>query len=78
LLLLFRAGTVLHYPGKRALLSSLALFLFAVLFLVACGGGSTTPPPPSNPGTPKGNYTLIVTGTANGVAHSLSLALTVN
>jgi len=78
-LFLLYASRVLEQPGKRALFSSLAILLFAVLCVAACGGGgSSSPPPPSNPGTPKGSYTLTVTGTANSVNHSLSLTLSVN
>jgi len=45
------------------------LVLAGLMFLGACGnsshGGSSTGP--GNPGTPAGNYTITVTGTANGV-----------
>jgi trimeric autotransporter adhesin len=52
----------------------LALLLLA---LIGCGGGSASPPPPSG-GTPTGNYTLTINGTANGVSHSQTLTFTVN
>lgn len=75
-LLFFCANAIAPHPGRRAFLSSFAILLFSLLCLAACGGGGSSGP--SNPGTPKGNYTLTVTGTANGVSHSLSLALAVN
>jgi hypothetical protein len=76
LLLFFRANAIPSHPGRRALLSSFAILLFSLRCLAACGGGGSSGP--SNPGTPKGNYTLTVTGTASGVSHPLSLALVVN
>lgn len=76
LLLFFRANAIPSHPGRPALLSSFAILLFSLLCLAACGGGGNSGP--SNPGTPKGNYTLTVTGTANGVSHPLALALAVN
>jgi hypothetical protein len=76
LLLLLCANAIPSHPGRRALLSSFAILLFSLLCLAACGGGGGSGP--SNLGTPKGNYTLTVTGTANGVSHPLSLALAVS
>jgi pseudomonalisin len=37
------------------------------------GGGGTT----TNPGTPAGNYVIMVTGTSGGVSHSANVAITV-
>ncbi len=56
-------------------------FLLLATILIGCGGGgySSSPvPPPSSLGTPTGTYTLVITGTSNGVSHSQSLTLTVN
>lgn len=72
LLLAFRPPS---FSGRRALLSSLGLILFALVCLAGCNGGSSGP---KNPGTPPGTYTLTVTGTANGENHALKLTLTVN
>jgi hypothetical protein len=58
-LLLFSCANVIpSHPG---------ILLFSLLCVAACGGGGSSGP--SNPGTPKGNYTLTVTGPANGVSH---------
>jgi len=55
--------------------SALGFFLLAGLVTSGCNGGSSKV---HNPGTPKGTYTLTVTGTANGVIHTQTLTLTVN
>jgi subtilase family serine protease len=53
----------------------LALGLLAVLAISSCGGGSgsgsgvVNPPPPPN-STPAGNYSVLVTATANGTIHN--------
>ena len=77
LLLFLRANAAVTYPGRRAVVSSFALFLLTLLCVAACGGGGYSSGP-SNYGTPKGTYTLTITGTANNVTRPLSLTLTVN
>ena len=57
----------------RAGICGIGLVL-AFVSLSACGGGSHH----TVPGTPAGTYTLVVTGTSNGVSHNLNLQLTVN
>ena len=76
LLLVFRAHSIPTNRGRRALFSSLTIFLFTVLCLGACGGGGYNGP--SNSGTPKGTYTLTVTGTSDTVSHTITLTLNVN
>jgi len=56
---------------------SLGITLLCVALLPAGGCGGSSNPPPAG-GTPPGTYILTVTGTEQGVSHSLSLILTVN
>ena len=62
---------------RRGVLFSLALAF--VLSVASCGGGTTTaPPPPPPPGsTPAGTYTIVVTGTANGITHNAKVTVVV-
>ncbi len=73
------AGIFLFGAPSRRRWSTL-LSLLAIGFLItipACGGGSSTPPPPPDPGTPKGNYNIIVTATSGSLSHATSFILTV-
>lgn len=55
--------------GQPALPAS----FIGILWLVGCGGGNGggggSKPPPVD-GTPAGAYTVLVTGTANGIVHN--------
>jgi len=53
--------------------------VLSVAFCLSCGGGSSTPPPPTNPGTPVGSYTLMLTASASGgtPSHTVDVALDV-
>ncbi|MGC1107643.1 MAG: SBBP repeat-containing protein [Candidatus Acidiferrales bacterium] len=62
---------------KGLFVPSLALLLLGFVLLGGCGGsGGNNGGSGGNPGTPSG--TVTVTGTSNGVSHSVSLTLTVN
>jgi hypothetical protein len=67
---------------RRSVLLSLGLF--AALFATSCGGASgtsqstssspqTTPAAPS----PPGSYSVLVTGTANGIVHNAKITVLV-
>jgi hypothetical protein len=63
-------GTLLSLAVPFALLAGFALF--------GCGGSSTkgnTNPPPGS--TPAGTYTIVVTGTANGIVHNAGITVVV-
>ena len=51
-----------------------ATVLCLLLLLAACGGGSKAP---QNPGTPKGAFTITVTGTAGSLTHTTTVTLVV-
>jgi subtilase family serine protease len=48
------------------LLSLIVVLGFSTLWLGACGGGSSTNTNPTNPGTPKGTYTVTIGATTGG------------
>jgi hypothetical protein len=53
------------------LLSMIVVLGFSTLWLGACGGGSTNTSL-TNPGTPKGNYTITVGATTTGGANNFA------
>ncbi len=72
--------------ARRTLLRSmtLGLALLAAFSAVSCGGGgagsssSSSSSPPPRGSTPAGTYSLLVTGTANGVVHNAKLTVVVH
>jgi subtilase family serine protease len=62
------------FDGKRRRDRLRALSLFAALaFAVSCGGGSSSTPPPPNAAT----YSVVVSGTANGIVHNVKVLVVV-
>jgi beta-propeller repeat-containing protein/ASPM-SPD-2-Hydin domain-containing protein/centrosomal CEP192-like protein len=57
-------------------LVALACLLYFAALSVSCGGGGSTTSKCQN-ATPAGNYALTISGSAGGITHSTSLALTV-
>jgi hypothetical protein len=61
----------------------LATLILSSFGLTSCagaggGGGGTPPSNPVNGATPPGTYSVVVTATANGLAHKITLTLTVD
>lgn len=58
------------------------VLLLGVAEITSCagsgGGGGGSPPPGSGSNTPAGTYSLVVTATANGLSHKITLTLTVD
>lgn len=75
---IFAFGAVLVLPcGRRKVKAQvILLLLFSALSFVACSSGSSTTVN-SNP-TPTGTYSVIVTATANGIEHNVSLPVLVS
>ena len=68
-----RAGRKL----RRSLL--LSLCFFAAMATISCGGGSSSITPPQTPinGSAAGTYSVVVTGTANGIIHNAKITVVV-
>lgn len=68
-----------HRKLRRSVL--LGLCLVAAMLTVSCGGGGATgktaPPPPPPGSTPAGTYSVLVTGTANGIVHNAKITVVV-
>jgi hypothetical protein len=62
---------------RRSLL--LTLCLFAAMATISCGsGGSTTTPPPTPiNGSAAGTYSVLVTGTVNGIIHNVKITVVI-
>ncbi len=66
--------------SKRLLIAIIFLSAFAVTSCAGAGGGGGGSPTPSsnNKNTPAGTYSVVVTATANGLSHKVTLTLTVD
>ena len=72
------AGLGARRRARKHTVLAMLLLLGVMVLLVSCGGGSMGSPPPVQNGTPAGNYTVTVTGTANGsLQHQTTLSFTV-
>ncbi|TAM81530.1 MAG: choice-of-anchor D domain-containing protein [Acidobacteria bacterium] len=67
-------GTLARVGPNRAV--ALGSILLAVTLWASCGGGGSSAAP-SSPGTPPGNYGMIVNGTSGNLSHSTTLTLVV-
>jgi hypothetical protein len=76
---IFFTGLAAGKGQRRRLVSCAAvtLILGFSLFQVACGGGGSGGGTGGQNGTPSGNYTITVTGSANGTQHTTTAALSV-
>ena len=73
-------GTMILFPfrKRRTRMQASLLLLFSVLiFATGCGGGSVQKTP-NQTFTPAGSYSILVTATANGIAHNVSLTVIVS
>jgi hypothetical protein len=76
-------GIVIVLPLRRRRWAGISCLpvLLAVGLMASCGGGggSTSPSNPTPPAnsTPSGTYTVLVTGTANGIVHNAKVTIVV-
>jgi hypothetical protein len=76
----FLVGGQAHRKLRRSLL--LSLCIFTAILMISCGGGPTTTPAPTPTPTPTPaptlvSYSVVVTGTANGIVHNAKIAVIV-
>lgn len=77
IMVMVKASAASH--GKRGLanIGLQASLIIALLLVNGCGGGSETEQHQSNPGTPKGQYSIVVTATSGALRHPTTVILTV-
>jgi hypothetical protein len=74
----FAALLVLPLPRRHWKLPAGLAMLMLVLLIPGCGGSVTSSRQQSNPGgTPAGTYSVVLTGTGNGIVHSVALPVVV-
>jgi len=76
LALLLAGSMVAVSNSRRRLVPVFALLIVSLVWIASCGGGGSSGGGGGNSGTPSG--TVTITGSSNGVNHSVSLNLTVN
>jgi hypothetical protein len=74
----FAALLVLPLPRRHWKLPAGLAMLMLVLLIPGCGGSVKSSRQQSNPGgTPAGTYSVVLTGTGNGIVHSVKLPVVV-
>lgn len=68
---------IASFRRRRLRPSILFALLIATLGAIGCGGGSNGGGAQTNPGTPPGTYTLVLTGTSGTSSHSINVSVTV-
>lgn len=64
--------------ARRAATAALVVGMVLILLQAACGGGGGNGSPPADTGTPRGTYSVTITGTAGSTTRTATLTLTVN
>ena len=78
--LAFCVWLAVPFRRRRRIGMACLLLLLSTLSLAGCGGGGSSGgsnPPPVN-GTPAGTYSVVVTGTANGIVHNALVTVVVH
>ena len=76
----FAGIVLLSVPARRRKTAALAMVMFAALAVwMGCGGGSSSSNNnnTTDPGTPTGSYTIVVTGTSGSTTHTTNITVTV-
>ena len=73
------------FARRRRNVLLIAIILLSSFGITSCagaggggGGGGATPPGATNENTPPGTYPVVVTATANGLSHKITVSLTVD
>ena len=74
--IVFTAGSRKRSMRGLQLLGLIAVLGLSTIWMSSCGGGNSSNGP-SNPGTPKGTYTINVSGASNGATATTSFQLVV-
>ena len=74
--IVFTAGSRKRSMRGLQLLGLIAVLGLSTIWMSSCGGGNSSTGP-GNPGTPKGTYTINVSGASNGATATTSFQLVV-